>query len=118
MWSTSPLNMFNVKYFLLDYLISFSEVFFFFVFWTKLWLVLCDRPHAFIISNTILRKTWLKLTKNKAKAKQHPEEGWTFDWKKMKSGDNKGFHFFRIAVSLLFVELNANFHEKLSLRYY
>lgn len=30
MWSTSPLNMFNVKYFLLDYLISFSEVFFFF----------------------------------------------------------------------------------------
>ena len=36
----------------------------------------------------------------------------------MKSGDKKGFHFFRVAVSLFFVELNANFHEKLSLRYY
>lgn len=28
MWSTSPLNMFNVKYFLLDYLISFPKFFF------------------------------------------------------------------------------------------
>ena len=37
---------------------------------------LCSSNTRFFISNIFVRKTWLKLAKNKAKAKQRPEAIW------------------------------------------